>query len=169
MGTRGLYGFHYKGKYYIFYCQYDSYPEGLGVNLAFELQEVVLTNTTDSWKQMIEKFKNVLPTDVPTEEDVANLAKYTDLGVSKKTTADWYCLTRGCQGSFVQVLEAGYCVRYEEKPMLDLWIEYCYIADFDENKFIIYSHSGTVAHDFDKLDVFLDNVRKMKLVLQNVF
>ncbi|MCJ1282553.1 hypothetical protein MMC26_001876 [Xylographa opegraphella] len=31
MGTRGYYAYRFRGRYYIFYRQYDCYPEGLGV------------------------------------------------------------------------------------------------------------------------------------------
>ncbi|KAJ3890816.1 hypothetical protein GG344DRAFT_77483 [Lentinula edodes] len=37
MGTRGFYVYRYKGFYYVFFNQYDSYPEGLGVQVANEI------------------------------------------------------------------------------------------------------------------------------------
>jgi hypothetical protein len=33
MGTRGLYAIVYRGKTYVFYNHFDSYPSGLGVQL----------------------------------------------------------------------------------------------------------------------------------------
>ena len=33
MGTRGIWGFVYKGSGYYFYCNYDAYPAGLGITL----------------------------------------------------------------------------------------------------------------------------------------
>ena len=33
MGTRGIWGFVYKGSGYYFYCHYDAYPAGLGITL----------------------------------------------------------------------------------------------------------------------------------------
>ncbi|KAJ3851226.1 hypothetical protein EV368DRAFT_83744 [Lentinula lateritia] len=37
MGTRGFHVYRYKGFYYVFFNQYDSYPEGLGVQVANEI------------------------------------------------------------------------------------------------------------------------------------
>lgn len=30
MGTRGFYVFRFRGKYYVYYNHWDSYPQGLG-------------------------------------------------------------------------------------------------------------------------------------------
>ena len=41
MGTRGLSGFYYKGKYYVMYNQLDSYPDGLGSIIITEIREAI--------------------------------------------------------------------------------------------------------------------------------
>lgn len=55
MGTRGLYVFIYKGKYYVFYNQMDSYPEALG-------QVLVTMIKTENYKKwgdiLIDKIDN---------------------------------------------------------------------------------------------------------------
>lgn len=40
MGTRGLYIFRYKNKWYVFYNHFDSYPEGLGESIVAELKTI---------------------------------------------------------------------------------------------------------------------------------
>jgi hypothetical protein len=37
MGTRGFEIVRFAGKYYIYYRQYDSYPEDLGVKIVAEI------------------------------------------------------------------------------------------------------------------------------------
>lgn len=50
MGTRGIYIFYYKGNYYSFYNNMDSYPEGLGLCLV----KMLLTNDTTKFGKMLE-------------------------------------------------------------------------------------------------------------------
>lgn len=40
MGTRGLYIFRYKNKWYVFYNHWDSYPCGLGTDIIKELKTI---------------------------------------------------------------------------------------------------------------------------------
>lgn len=44
----------------------------------------------------------------PTLEAIEKCKIFTDLEVSYKNTGDWYCLTRHCQHSFINILESGY-------------------------------------------------------------
>lgn len=142
MGTRGLFGFLYKGRYYMVYNQFDSYPEGLGRDLVMEIQN----GRMDEWIELLTKLKVVFAAGpAPTREDIEKLAPYTDLCVSECSTDDWYCLTRQCQGSFIHVLESGYLLSYLPRDKMetglvsDMWIEYQYILDFDHNQFIVRS------------------------------
>lgn len=41
MGTRGLFGFYYKGKYYLCYNHFDSYFSYLGKNLIREIIKMI--------------------------------------------------------------------------------------------------------------------------------
>ena len=56
MGTRGLFGFRYKGRYYLMYNHWDSYFSGLGVKLLQEIKEAIDNGTFTQW---IELFKSV--------------------------------------------------------------------------------------------------------------
>lgn len=39
MGTRGYFGFYFKGKYYLIYNHSDSYPAELGKNLVEQIKK----------------------------------------------------------------------------------------------------------------------------------
>lgn len=41
MGTSGLFGFVYNGKYYVVYNHYDSYPDGLGQDIINEIKKML--------------------------------------------------------------------------------------------------------------------------------
>lgn len=143
MGTRGLFGFVYKGKYYLFYNQYDSYPSYLGANLLKEIKSAIDDGTLDTWKDMLVAIRDVSKED-PTAEDIQKLQPYTDLTVSNRSTTDWYCLTRKCQGSMINTLRAGvvYC-HYSERTLTgDVFIEYSYVLNFDDKTFTAYTSNG---------------------------
>ena len=143
MGTRGLFGFLYNGRYYLVYNQYDSYPSGLGLDLVKEIVQMLKDGQLAEWLEMFKKLKIVTEeSDAPTKEDVEKLTPYTDLDVSYQSVEDWYCLTRECQGSFLKVLKSGYLFSYLSKEEMengcgtDIMIEYIYVLDFDHNTFI---------------------------------
>lgn len=144
MGTRGLFGFYYRGKFYVVYNHWDSYPEGLGAQIVAELKRAVQANRLGEWIQLLEHLKIVSSTVPPTQEDIEKLRPYTDLKVSNQSPTDWYCLLRGCQGSLTSVLECGYldnCVNDQGVPH---WEEYAYIVNFDTQKLDFYAGNELV-------------------------
>jgi len=92
MGTRGFFAFHYKGKYYVMYNQFDSRPSGLGTDLLREIKSAIDNGTLDEWKAKLEALVIVNEDDISTPEQIEQLALYTDLGVSNQSTDYWYCL-----------------------------------------------------------------------------
>jgi len=128
MGTRGKFGFFYKGKYYTCYNHSDSYPSYLGVHLILEIIRADL----DEWIKLLENMKEVSRDVKPTPEDIKRLEKYTDLSVSTGSTEEWYCLLNLTQGSFYHVLHSGYMENVEE---IDMSEDYYYVLDLDNRKF----------------------------------
>jgi len=60
MGTRGIFGFIYKGKRYIVYNHFDSYPSGLGLWLLIEIISLALPSCDfSSWIEKLEKIHNI--------------------------------------------------------------------------------------------------------------
>lgn len=139
MGTRGLFGFVYQGKYYVVYNHWDSYPVGLGRQLILELVNAIRQNQLDSWKDKLSSIQVIDPKSEPTKQDIEKLSSYTDLGVSNQSVTDWYCLTRSCQGSWISVLESGYLLPHHpvshNLQIEILFEEYTYLLDFDQEQF----------------------------------
>ena len=138
MGTRGLFGFYYKGKYYVVYNHFDSYPSGLGVDIVNELKWAIKAGKLDEWIALLEKIKIIDYDMKPTAEDIEKLKPYTDLRVSSQSTLDWYCLLRHCQGSLESVLNSGYLLNAVNSTGNPNWEEYAYIVNFDTKKLDFY-------------------------------
>lgn len=138
MGTRGLFGFYYKGKYYVVYNHFDSYPEGLGSDIINEIKKAILEGKLDEWKNKLININIVNEDKVPTSEDIERLAYFTDLSVSRGSTSDWYCLLRRTQGSLEKVLDSGYIINSVDSAGCPRFEEYAYILNFDTNLFDFY-------------------------------
>lgn len=119
MGTtpkRGIFALYFKGKYYWLYNHWDSWD--VWANLQEEVTTAIADGTFVTWIDMFNCCK-VVNDDIPvTVEDIARLSKYTDLSVSSQSTADWYCLTRRLQGTFLETLVSGYlyCTTVTTEP-----------------------------------------------------
>ena len=58
MGTRGLKVYRHKGRYFVYYNRWDSYPSGLGRNILCEIprgDRGVLKDIFDAWVWLIRK------------------------------------------------------------------------------------------------------------------
>lgn len=144
MGTRGTFGFFYKGKYYVCYNQYDSYPEGLGVKLLLE----ILSADLDEWRHLLENIVIVDESVPPSQAQIQLLAKYTNLNVSTKSTNDWYCLLHKTQGSFHHVLHSGFMMNHADENGNPYHEEYTYILNFDKGTFEFSDN-----HDYEPIDL----------------
>lgn len=148
MGTRGLFGFHYKGKFYVAYNHFDSYPDGLGNDIIKEIKKAISNGTFESWKLKLENIKCIDEETPPTTEDIQKLKPYTDLNVSTASTSDWYCLLRKCQGSLELILESGYLNNHVKKDGKPYFQEFAYIVNFDTQKLDFYCGSK-LSKEFD--------------------
>ena len=150
MGTRGLFGFCYKGKYYIIYNHYDSYPQGLGNNLLKEIKKAIDAGLLNDWKEKIQGLVIIVPGDIPTPEQIIAMEPYTNLSLGWDQPT-WYCYLHKCQGSFERVLSSGYIDNSDgiqnvnTRPILDLFLEYLYILNFDDQTFGCWSNDGQEA------------------------
>lgn len=140
MGTRGLFGFTYKGRYYVAYNHWDSYPSGLGVAIVNQIKKAIAENRLEEWKTLLNNIKIIDWNVDPTEADIKQLAPYTDLTVSKASMSDWYCLTRKTQGNMDDMLNCGYIDNHVNKDTGEpQWEEYAYILNFDTNMLDFYT------------------------------
>jgi len=134
MGTRGLFGFYWKGKFYVVYNHWDSYPSGLGAKILLEILDADL----EKWKELLEQIVIVDQDVEPTKEQIERLKPYTDLSVSNQSTSDWYCLLRHCQGSITRVLQSGHIVNAVDTDNNPDFQEYAYVVNFDQNTLDFY-------------------------------
>lgn len=134
MGTRGAFGVIIGEQEKIGYNQYDSYPEGKGIEVLRFLRGADLSDL----RQQAEALRVVKDGEKPTPEDVEALKPWTNLGVSEQSTDDWYCLTRDAQGDFGEMLKSGYIEDGSYFPLDSLFCEWAYIVDLDRNVFEVY-------------------------------
>ena len=138
MGTSGLFGFYYKGKFYMAYNHFDSSPDWLGASLVKQIREALDNGESKKWPDKLQEIKVVESLSTPTEEDISKLKPYTDMRIS----VGWASLLGKTQGSLANMLDAGYlenCVNDDGTPQ---WLEYNYVIDLDNNSFDWYSGSS---------------------------
>jgi hypothetical protein len=133
MGTRGAWGFVLDGQTKITYNHNDSYPDGLGMDVARWL--VAQLRKLGGLVELREQVRRLAP--VPTDRepapaDFARLAEFHDPGVS--TGRDWYSLLRHTQGNPAAMLRAGYYEPADDFPTDSLFCEYAYLVDLDADE-----------------------------------
>lgn len=105
MGTQGSFGYKIGRKIRLMYVQFDA--DLLWQILVREIY--VLMKHYGSIDSLREAFENLLEAkNKPKREAIEKCKVFTDLDISQKATSDWYCLTRHCQHSFINILESGY-------------------------------------------------------------
>ncbi len=56
MGTKGFFGFFYKGKYYLVHNRCDSQPDRLGNDILQEIKFMVKNKLFNEWKNLLENI-----------------------------------------------------------------------------------------------------------------
>ncbi len=99
MGTRGVFGVKSNGKYYLTYSHFDSCPSGLGQVMVDMCKEFSRDNLWEKLEKRFSKVVLVSKNKKPTEKQIEKYCKagFCDLGVSRQTPEDWYCLLRRLQ------------------------------------------------------------------------
>lgn len=129
MGTQGSFGYKIGRKIRLMHVQYDA--DMLWQILVREIY--VLMKHYGSIEALLQAFKNLKEAkNKPTPEAIEKCKVFTDLQVSYQTTTDWYCLTRNCQHSFINILESGYFLNNGENSGL------VFILDFNTNSVRFY-------------------------------
>lgn len=141
MGTRGFVGFLVDGEEKIGYNHFDSYPSGVGLDVLTWLRGARLKdNLTDRARAV-----KVVTEDTPfTDDDLLNLARYTDTsvgdqGIHNEVVHDWYQLLRNTQGNPEAMLDAGYILDAHEFPLDSLFCEWGYLVNLDEQVLEVYT------------------------------
>ena len=138
MSTRGVYGFRVDGKDFVTYNHSDSYPRGLGEGILKDFKVLFKSHTINELKNKVRQIKLVDNHIKPAEQDIKNLALYTDLDVSNRSTKDWYCLTYKLQGDLLAHIQSGYMLDEAKFLLRSLYCEWAYIINLDEETFEAY-------------------------------
>lgn len=125
MGTRGYLGFKVNGVFKMAYNHYDSYPEGLGVSVMKFVKETPIAKMREVASGIILVNRDM----TPTEDQIKECEKWTDLTVDNRSTSNWYCLLRGAQGDLSAYTDGLKYMLDAGESYLDE--EYAYIVDLD--------------------------------------
>jgi hypothetical protein len=131
MGTRGSIGFRIDGQDKLTYCQFDSYPEGVGVEI---LSNLCGKKNWDLIKKRVRKLALVTNEIRPTEAQQAACERFADTGVSEGTLEDWYCLLRQAQGTLQPYLTGKLFYMWNGNNFVldSVFCEYAYIVNLDD-------------------------------------
>ena len=148
MGTRGAYGFYVDEQTQVTYNHFDSYPDGLGKNLAVQLAALMQEHDLPALREMARAVELIDEDVLPTKAQQEQLAPYCNLEVNRGRADDWYCLLRGLQGELGQILTDAKVLAPANEFLQDsLFCEWAYIANLDEGLFEIYEGFQTAEHD----------------------
>lgn len=139
MGTRGLTGFICDSKWLATYNHWDSYPEGLGMQVLNFCKSII---NWDDVKEQVRGVDLVKEGSKPTRNQKKMYEDYSNTGVSEGSLNDWYCLLRELQG--VGILKAiadnrvWHMIDSHNFIQDSLFCEWAYIIDLDEMKLRVY-------------------------------
>jgi hypothetical protein len=135
MGTKGSFGYKIGRKVRLMHVQYDA--DLLWQTCVREIYVLMKHYcSVDLLREAFEKLHDAK--NKPKSEAIEKCKPYVDLTVSNESTDDWYCLTRNCQHSFINILDSGYFLNNGKKSGL------IFLLDFNTNSVRFYSV------DFDK-------------------
>ena len=135
MGTRGTYGFHVDGQDKLSYNHFDSYPTGLGNDVLKALKAWL---DRPDFAEKARSIKLIDQDTTPTAADIEACKPYTNLGVSRQSTQDWYCLLREAQGDLDAALKTGILLERNDFIKDSLFCEWGYIVNLDDQTLEIY-------------------------------
>lgn len=129
MGTQGSFGYKIGRKVRLMHVQYDA--DMLWQTCVREI--FVLMKHFGSTELLRDAFENLQEAkNKPKLEAIEKCKPYTDLTVSYQNTGDWYCLTRNCQHSFINILDSGYFLNNGQKS------GFIFLLDFNTNSVRFY-------------------------------
>lgn len=140
MGTRGAFGVRVDGVDKVTYNHFDSYPEGLGEDLAKQL--AAMMKRKQGLEGLRAQAREVVVLDEDSEDTVSIIAKklggrYHHQGVS--TGQDAYSMVRNLQGDLKAILDDAQLMLDSHDFLKDsLFCEWAYIANLDTGVLEVY-------------------------------
>ncbi len=113
MGTKGIYVYKYKGIYYIFFSSHDSYLSCLGNSIVEDIKRII---SNDQIKLIKDLIRCIPLTNGKYSEGDRHFPSIHD-------SIKYY----DCYSYYTS----------SEEPGCAIFVEYVYIIDFDNNKFIV--------------------------------
>ncbi|KAF4635452.1 hypothetical protein G7Y89_g2648 [Cudoniella acicularis] len=157
MGTRGLLGLIIKGKRHGAYNHFDSYPSGLGSEIA----KFILSLTPEEWDEMaklVEGITWVKEGEKPSKELQERYSSlgFADLQVSNRALEDWYCLLRKVQfDKTLPAIKSGNLKHLVESIDFlkdGLFCEWAYFIDFENKTLETFKNGKAIEQvSFEKL------------------
>lgn len=151
MGTQGSFGYKFGRKVRLMHVQFDA-------DLFWQIlvREIyVLMNHYGSIELLREAFLNLLDAkNKPKPEAIEKCKIFTNLEISDNNTSDWYCLTRYCQHSYINILESGYFFNNGKDSGL------VFILDFNTNSVCFYSVDKKKIIEYEKATI--DDIMKFE-------
>ena len=135
MGTRGAYGFHKGGVDKITYNHFDSYPTGLGADVA----AFVCQHTDEEMATIFDRIVIVDTKEKPTGDQIAECMPFFDGNVSEQTPEEWYSLLRATQGDLeAHAMGLRYMIDNADFLKDSLFCEWGYVINLDKGVLEIY-------------------------------
>lgn len=130
MGSQGSFGYKIGRKIRLMHVQYDA--DILWQTCVREI--FILIKHYGSIDLLREAFEKLIEAKgKPKKEAIEKCKSYTDLTASNEINDDWYCLTRNCQHSFINILDSGYFLNNSSNSGL------VFLLDFNTNSIILYT------------------------------
>jgi hypothetical protein len=130
MGTRGIYGVVAGRKEKISYNHYDSYPEGLGLNVLGAGRRI--QSDFDNYLVKAKKLKLVSDDRPPTPSQVKKLERFANTTVSTQKVTEWYVLLRELQGDLLGHLDCGFMSDSSKFAQDSLFCEWGWVVNMDD-------------------------------------
>ena len=152
MGTRGLMAFAHDGEVKGAYNHFDSYPSGLGHEIAqfvAGLPQNEIDQDGIQYADLKNKFLRLVSVsedEKPTEDQKLALLKYYNSRVSTGSDDEWYALLRDTQGDPQAFLDAGFYIDGIEFAKDSLFCEWAYVIDLDNEVVEVYKGFQTKPH-----------------------
>jgi hypothetical protein len=135
MGTRGAFGFRIDGEDKVTYNHFDSYPASLGLTVV----QYVKNHDDEELREVARRIVLVDGRKDCPPELARRYSKFSDFGVSKQRSDDWYCVLRNAQGE-PEAWHQGLDHMVDKRDFLadSLFCEYAYIVNLDDGTLEFY-------------------------------
>ncbi len=153
MGTKGLWGIYYNGRFYLIYNGMDSYPSELGADIEEMIKNAIKNGDIARWKKLANNLKYVNGESIASAGDIALI----DPGKKGKKIA-YADLLYNKYTSFKDLLDIGLVpvnnITEATKPSFE---EYNYVLNLDNDTLDYYKYSKLQdSYPLDDLPNFKD-------------